>query len=398
MTKKKKKDDIKEIELTPNSSEGETEDQLQTFDRDVVLRKSLDEQAQKSKGPESDVLSGDVTLELDEEAPIENVTPTENEVAGFVSQKSFKGKSDSDDVADEQDSVVSFKSSASTKDQHAEVIDDLPYDSKIPTLNIVESVEDMGKENEDILGEQSDVTKVFVSSEKPIVNDVASSDKAAQPEVEQTEEPITEEHLNGGSPESELRSDEKKTGEEINLEIKAEGEEYRKDEVEEEIDGEAVLKKKYDGLYEKYLRIVADLDNYKKRVLKEKADIMAYGNEELIKEMLSVMDNLERALTHAGDDGDSTSLLEGIQLVHRMFLQSLEKFGVKPIVIELGEKFNPRFHQAIEHIEADDFTPGLVLSEILKGYMLKDKLIRPSLVAVSKAGPKSGGDKETSDE
>ncbi len=147
------------------------------------------------------------------------------------------------------------------------------------------------------------------------------------------------------------------------------------------------LRKSYDELRDRYIRLVADFDNYKKRVAKEKADIMAYGNEELIKELLGVLDNLERAIEHAPQEETEPVLVTGIKLVHRQLLSTLEKFGVKPIKVAAGDKFDPRYHHAIDHVEAAEITPGLVLSEILKGYMLKDKLLRPSLVAVSKAKP-----------
>jgi molecular chaperone GrpE len=147
-------------------------------------------------------------------------------------------------------------------------------------------------------------------------------------------------------------------------------------------------KKEYHELYDKYVRLVADFDNYKKRVAKEKADIMAYGNEELIKEILGVVDNLERAIKHSGSAEDVGSIVEGVRLVHRMFLSSLEKFGVKAINISKGDRFDPRYHQAVEHVVSNEITPGLIISEILKGYTLKDKLLRPALVVVSRGEEK----------
>jgi|GEM_PF-1965807 len=145
-----------------------------------------------------------------------------------------------------------------------------------------------------------------------------------------------------------------------------------------------VLRGLYEDINDKFLRVLADFENYKKRVIKEKADIMAYGNEQLIKELLNVVDNLERALDHTEAVESDSSIVAGIKLVHRQFLSVLEKFGVKPITVSSGERFDPQFHQAIEHISASEITPGLVLSEILRGYTLNGKLIRPSLVAVSK--------------
>lgn len=142
--------------------------------------------------------------------------------------------------------------------------------------------------------------------------------------------------------------------------------------------------REYNDLYNKYLMVVADFDNYKKRVAKEKADVVTYGNEELIKELLYVLDNLERALEHSESAEETGPIVEGIKLVHKQFLSALEKFGVRPIKASRGERFDPKLHQAIEHIESDEIAPGLIVSEMLKGYMLKDRLLRPSLVVVSK--------------
>jgi molecular chaperone GrpE len=151
-------------------------------------------------------------------------------------------------------------------------------------------------------------------------------------------------------------------------------------------------KQEYNDLYSRYLLIAADFDNYRKRVTKEKTDITTYGNEELIKELLHVLDNLERALEHSESDEDIGPVIEGIKLVYKQFLNCLEKFGVKPINAHKGGKFDPKYHQAIERVESSEITPGLILSEALKGYMLKDRLLRPSLVVVSKEKDESSID------
>ena len=143
-------------------------------------------------------------------------------------------------------------------------------------------------------------------------------------------------------------------------------------------------KKEYNELHERYLRVAADFDNYRKRVSKEKADIIAYANEELIKALLNVLDNLERALEHSESSEDPGPIVEGVKLVYKHFLSCLEKFGVQPVDAGKGQEFDPRCHQAIERVESGDITPGIILSEMLKGYTLKDRLLRPALVVVSK--------------
>lgn len=143
-------------------------------------------------------------------------------------------------------------------------------------------------------------------------------------------------------------------------------------------------KKAFEDLNDRYLRLAADFDNYKKRISKEKADLISYGNEELVRSLLGVLDNLERGIEHSGTDGDTNPIVEGIRLVHKQFLDCLEKFGVKAIKVQKGDEFDPKIHQAVERVESSEIQPGSILAEMLKGYMLKDRLLRPSLVTVSK--------------
>jgi len=185
------------------------------------------------------------------------------------------------------------------------------------------------------------------------------------------------------------------------LELRENGDSFSEEEEEEtESEPEANERprnggKDYQDLYQKYIRLAADFENYKKRLAKEKADVVAYGNEELIKALLNVIDNLERALDHANADEDPKPLIEGVKLVHKQFLSCLEKFGVQFVDTSPGEEFDHRLHQAIERVESPDFTPGLIISEMLRGYTLKDRLLRPALVVVSK-GPSGAGETDQS--
>ncbi len=149
-------------------------------------------------------------------------------------------------------------------------------------------------------------------------------------------------------------------------------------------DTEAEIENELEELNQQYLRLAADFENYKRRVTKERADSIAYGNEELIKEMLSVLDNLQRALEHTEQQDDAKPVIDGVKLVQKQFVSALEKFGVQPIDASKGKEFDPMLHQAIEHAESDEIAPGLVLSEMLPGYTLKERLLRPALVVVSK--------------
>jgi molecular chaperone GrpE len=157
-------------------------------------------------------------------------------------------------------------------------------------------------------------------------------------------------------------------------------------------------KKSFEELNDRYLRLAADFDNYKKRVSKEKADLISYGNGELIRSLLSALDNLERGIEHSETGGDTNPIIEGLRLVHKQFLDCLEKYGVTAIEVHKGDEFDPNLHQAVERVESSEIKPGLILSEMLRGYLLKDRLLRPSLVTVSKGegldalDPELGGD------
>jgi molecular chaperone GrpE len=133
---------------------------------------------------------------------------------------------------------------------------------------------------------------------------------------------------------------------------------------------------------EQYLRVMAEFENFKKRVQKESIESRRYANEELVKAMLPVLDNLERALEHVDDGSDDDPLIEGVRMVQKQFLEALGKFGVSP-VNALGETFDPNFHEAMMQVDTDDSPPNTVVTEITKGYLLNDRLVRPAMVGVS---------------
>ncbi len=135
--------------------------------------------------------------------------------------------------------------------------------------------------------------------------------------------------------------------------------------------------------YDLYLRQVADLENFKKRVAREKEEAIRYGNEALVKDLLPVLDNLERAVEHAELGGNGKPLLAGIELVLKGFLEVLEKHGVTQISAK-GEPFNPQKHEAFAQVESTDHEPNTVVAELHKGYFMADRLLRPSLVSVAK--------------
>jgi len=140
------------------------------------------------------------------------------------------------------------------------------------------------------------------------------------------------------------------------------------------------------ALYDKYLRAVAELDNYKKRASKEKADIIKYGKEEIIKDILPFMDSLDRALEHS--TGNIETFKEGIALIQEQLLSCLKKHGVERIE-STGKDFDPNYHEALMMMDSDQHEDNKVISEMERGYLLHGRLLRPSKVCVcKKAGKK----------
>jgi molecular chaperone GrpE len=144
-----------------------------------------------------------------------------------------------------------------------------------------------------------------------------------------------------------------------------------------------------------YLRERADLENARKRHQRDKEDALRFANDRLLKEMIPVLDNLERAVEHAGQANDAKEgLLEGVNMTINQFRKALEDFGVKPI-IAVGEGFDPNLHQAMGQIESAEQAPNTVVTEFQKGYLLHDRLLRPSLVILAKAPSNETTDSET---
>jgi molecular chaperone GrpE len=136
-----------------------------------------------------------------------------------------------------------------------------------------------------------------------------------------------------------------------------------------------------------YLRARADLENYRKRAQREKEDLSRFANENLLREILPVVDNLERALEHArqGDSGNG-GLLQGVEMTLGQFQRVLEKFGVTPLR-SVGEPFDPARHEALGQVESAEHPPNTVVQELQRGYLLNDRLLRPAMVMVAKAPP-----------
>ena len=160
----------------------------------------------------------------------------------------------------------------------------------------------------------------------------------------------------------------------------------KKEDLPEEVKKEIEEKDaKIESLEERMLYLQADFENFKRIKAKEKEDTLKFGNEVLIKELLPVLDNFELALQHSESTEDYKAIHDGVKLILNEFLKVLERSGVKPVEA-MGRKFDPNFHEAMFQEEHEDVEPDTVVSELQRGYLLNDRLLRPSRVGVSK-GP-----------
>ncbi|MBR7164602.1 MAG: nucleotide exchange factor GrpE [Clostridia bacterium] len=172
--------------------------------------------------------------------------------------------------------------------------------------------------------------------------------------------------------------------------MKKEQEVLEKDEILEETPEEAAeaeaieeaeadgLKKQYDELYDKHLRTLAEYENYKRRTQKEKDETYLHAQADTVAKLLPVLDNLERALATE----ESSPFKDGIEMIVKQLLETLNKMGVSEIPA-VGAPFDPNLHSAVMHIDDDELGANVIVEQFQKGYMLKDKVIRYSMVKVA---------------
>jgi molecular chaperone GrpE len=133
-----------------------------------------------------------------------------------------------------------------------------------------------------------------------------------------------------------------------------------------------------------YLRERAELENFRKRTQRDKEEFRLFTRKELLLEVLPVLDNLERALSHAGQNGETQGLLQGVTMTVTQFRKVIEDIGARPIAA-VGAPFDVNLHQAMAQLETAEQAPGTVVSEFQRGYLLHDRLLRPALVVIAKA-------------
>ena len=136
--------------------------------------------------------------------------------------------------------------------------------------------------------------------------------------------------------------------------------------------------------YDRYVRQIAETENFKKRTVRERDDAIRFANEMLLKDLLPVIDNLERAIAHATGGENGKPLVEGVEMVLKGFFDVVNKFGVTQIAA-VGQPFDPTKHEAIAQVESDQHQPNVVIEDLHKGYMFRDRLLRAALVSVAKS-------------
>jgi molecular chaperone GrpE len=147
-----------------------------------------------------------------------------------------------------------------------------------------------------------------------------------------------------------------------------------------------VARKEAKDAYDRFLRVSAEFDNYKKRAAREAAEFKKFANETLVKEILPILDNLERAIELSDTQN---GLVEGVEMTLKEMLKVFEKFNVTPIDA-VGEPFDPCFHQAVIQEESDSHPENTVIKELQKGYLMHERLIRPAMVVVSSSASGNG--------
>lgn len=164
------------------------------------------------------------------------------------------------------------------------------------------------------------------------------------------------------------------------------------EEVAENVDAEAeqlreelnTVREEAKSHQEQYLRTLADMENLRKRTQREKEELAKFANENILREILPVIDNLERAMEHVEQSEDGQGLVEGVQMTLTQFNQVLSRFGVESFET-VGEPFDPALHQAMGQMETADQPINTVVQQMQKGYQLNDRLLRPAFVMVAKA-------------
>nr|WP_039809822.1 nucleotide exchange factor GrpE [Jeotgalibacillus malaysiensis] len=171
----------------------------------------------------------------------------------------------------------------------------------------------------------------------------------------------------------------KETAEEVKNDA---AEETAGDAAEQEAPEEVDWQQKAEEAEDKYLRLHAEFNNYRRRIQKENETLQKYRAQNVVTGILPALDNFERALNIETANEESASLLKGMQMVHSSLLEALKAEGVE-IIESVGQQFDPNLHQAVMQVSEEGYESNTVIEELQKGYKLKDRVIRPSMVKVN---------------
>lgn len=180
-------------------------------------------------------------------------------------------------------------------------------------------------------------------------------------------------------------ADEKKMSEELEEEVETKSEEIEEEEVEEEHSLEtqiANLQEEVNNWKTDYYKVFADMENLKRRLQNEHANNMKFMMQSFIEQLLPIVDNFERSLAVVNPSEEVQNFLKGYEMIYKQIMEVLKQQGVEVIEAE-GKEFDPNVHQAVMSVQDENFESGMVVEELQKGYKLKDRVIRASLVKVS---------------
>jgi molecular chaperone GrpE len=173
-----------------------------------------------------------------------------------------------------------------------------------------------------------------------------------------------------------------------------EGDVPRGEAAEKPVDPLAEARAEVGRVRDQLLRTAADYDNFRKRTRRELEDAQKRGREELLRELLPVFDNLERAVTHAGQASDAKAVADGVGMVLKQFADTLGRVGIKRVPT-VGSPFDPTQHEAIQQLETDEHPAGTIVAEVQPGYAMGDRLVRAAMVVVAKPSQKNGEGEKT---
>ncbi len=183
--------------------------------------------------------------------------------------------------------------------------------------------------------------------------------------------------------ENEVKETKTSTEKEQEKEEADKSEEVLNETAEEKIETQDESEKKYEELNNKYIRLAADFDNFRKRTAQEKQDLLKYGASEVLGKFISLTDTFDRAKKSLENIEDAKTIKDGYEVVYKQMMEVFKKVGVEEIDA-LGKEFNPAEHEAVTQIETDEYEPNQVANVFQKGYRLFDKVLRPAMVGVAK--------------